>query len=183
MPRQTLSHRHRVAIADVALKVAALDLVISKAASLLVSDNEQVGDFLRRNLDSVRQIELLRILLESGLPHKERELSKMFSRISECRQARNEIIHWVAEVTESGDALRFRSTTRGATKELVLEEIRDIAREASEIANEVILWMSLRDALQTGASRDRLAQLTPRPSWVAFALRHWPPAAPDRTPG
>lgn len=165
-----LPDEHQFAIAAVAARAAELDNAIDRLIYLLMDQSDPVAEFILKNLNADRLVELLRTIFVSRLPAQEKHLKILFDKIKTGRGERNHVLHWLSETTEAADVVRFadkRAFRTAQPKDLTATDIHKIAGKLHECYAELIEWFNYANWYLEVSAHGTREQLSQPPHWAA----------------
>jgi len=162
-----LSSAIRDAMCEMVLRAAELDHTLEWAIATVLGDRDRTSKFLLGNLSGDRQARLLCHLLADQYPDEEEEINKLLARLIASKQARNEIIHWIADETPNVDAISLLEQRPHREEKITLKTADDIKKLAEDLD-----WISDK-IRQYGerAGEDMLQAWRDRRDWQAHLVR------------
>jgi hypothetical protein len=163
-----LSDDHHFALANVAAQSAELDIVLDSAVYLTIEPPE-VSLFLVKSLAPDRLVEILRLALVAELAEYEPKINSLFQRVKTMREARNQVLHWLHEPTQSREIVRFSDKRRGrdkTPKDLTARDIQKIADGIRDCYSEILEWWNLYNWHHEVRLHGKPKHLAHPPNWA-----------------
>lgn len=171
MPRKLpfLPDEHHYAIARVAISAAQLDHAIERLIYLLLALPDQVAEFILRNINTNRLIELLQTIFLCGVPEEESDIKALFQRIKVARQDRNDILHWFYEESSIAGSAKLsdkRPFRKKPAREMTAKDVEAVADSLDQCQGELVEWMAYYDWRKELSLHDVPAEQSDPPYWA-----------------
>jgi hypothetical protein len=147
MPKKLpfLPDEHHYAIAHVATRSAQLDQVIENCVDAQMGTHGRATEYIIKNLDTNRLVDLLRAQLQDNFPERASEIETLIQEIKSVRAERNEIIHWIWGKDDDATKAKMaslRSYRKQQFKTKTAEELYALADRLLAAVNDLATYPS-----------------------------------------